>query len=96
VSVRTVNRTFSATGHTVGEVVRVRRLARAREELVDRAAPITSIAHRWGFADGSHFSRAFRAVYGCSPSDYRAGAPGSGAHRPEGGAAVQAAEATTG
>lgn len=72
VSVRTVNRAFSATGHTVGEVVRLRRLARAREDLADPGLPITSIAHRWGFADGSHFSRAFRAVYGCSPSDYRA------------------------
>ncbi|MCW0212285.1 MAG: helix-turn-helix domain-containing protein [Pseudonocardia sp.] len=91
VSVRTVNRTFSATGHTVGEVVRVRRLARAREDLADPAAPITAIAHRWGFADGSHFSRAFRALYGCSPSDYR-----GGANRPEAGAAVQAARSTVG
>ncbi|WP_214369907.1 hypothetical protein [Pseudonocardia sp. H11422] len=33
VSVRTVNRVFNATGQTVGEVVRVRRLARAREDL---------------------------------------------------------------
>jgi AraC family transcriptional activator of tynA and feaB len=76
VSVRTVNRIFNATGETVGEVVRLRRLARAREELAGTAAPITAIAHRWGFADGSHFSRSFRARYGCSPSDYRAGATG--------------------
>ena len=78
VSVRTVNRIFNATGETVGEVVRVRRLARAREELTETTAPITSIAHRWGFADGSHFSRSFKAQYGCSPSEYRDGATGRG------------------
>lgn len=85
VSIRTVNRVFNATGETVGEVVRVRRLARAREELADTATPITVIAHRWGFADGSHFSRSFRARYGCSPTDYRVGAAGRAR-----GAAVQA------
>lgn len=74
VSVRTVNRVFNTTGDTLGSVVRVRRLARAREELTRTSTSITSIAHRWGFADGSHFSRSFKALYGCSPSDYRAGA----------------------
>jgi AraC family transcriptional activator of tynA and feaB len=74
VSVRTVNRIFNATGQTVGEVVRVRRLARAREELTDGDRPISSIAHRWGFSDTSHFSRSFKAQYGTSPSDYRSAA----------------------
>lgn len=71
VSVRTVNRIFNATGQTVGEVIRVRRLARAREELTDSNLPVSSIAHRWGFSDTSHFSRTFKAHYGSSPSDYR-------------------------
>lgn len=71
VSVRTVNRIFNATGQTVSEVVRVRRLARAREELADRQRPVASIAHRWGFSDTSHFSRTFKAHYGSSPTDYR-------------------------
>ncbi|RZT84207.1 AraC-like DNA-binding protein [Pseudonocardia sediminis] len=71
VSVRTVNRIFNATGQTVGEVVRVRRLARAREDLTDGDLPVSSIAHRWGFSDTSHFSRTFKAHYGSSPSEYR-------------------------
>jgi len=71
VSVRTVNRIYNATGQTVGEVVRVRRLARARQELTGTDRPISAIAHRWGFADTSHFSRSFKAHYGASPSDYR-------------------------
>lgn len=74
VSVRTVHRTFATHGKTVGEVVRTRRLARAREEVVDGKAAFTSIAQRWGFADSGHFSRAFKAHYGVSPREYRAGA----------------------
>jgi AraC family transcriptional activator of tynA and feaB len=71
VSIRTVNRAFSATGQTVGEVVRARRLAHAREDLTNSDRPISDIAHRWGFSDTSHFSRAFKAHYGTSPTDYR-------------------------
>jgi len=71
VSVRTVNRIFNATGQTVGEVIRVRRLARAREDLVDSALSVSAIAHRWGFADPSHFTRSFKAHYGASPREYR-------------------------
>jgi AraC-like DNA-binding protein len=85
VSVRTVNRIFNATGQTVGEVVRVRRLARAREELTDGDRPISAIAHRWGFSDASHFSRSFKAQYGAAPSDYRLASRAATA----GGAAVQ-------
>ena len=48
---RTVNRVFNATGQTVGEVIRVRRLARAREDLTEATALSPSIAHRWGFSD---------------------------------------------
>jgi AraC family transcriptional activator of tynA and feaB len=72
VSVRTVYRVFEATGETVGAAVRVRRLARARAELSSFYTPIAVIARRWGFSDPSHFARAFRAHYGCSPSDHRA------------------------
>ncbi len=86
VSVRTVNRLFHATGHTVGEVVRTRRLARAREELTESAGPISSIASRWGFSDSSHFSRTFKAHYGSSPREYRDAARMEGGRR---GASVQ-------
>jgi len=71
VSVRTVNRIFNATGQTVGEVIRVRRLARAREDLTESDLPVSTIAHRWGFSDPSHFTRSFKARYGASPREYR-------------------------
>jgi AraC family transcriptional regulator, positive regulator of tynA and feaB len=60
------------TGETVGEVVRVRRLAKARRDLMKSGEPISTIAHRWRFSDSSHFSKAFKAHYGVSPSEYRA------------------------
>lgn len=71
VSVRTVNRIFNATGDTVTEVVRLRRLARARQEVVAGHDPISTVAARWGFADSSHFSRTFKAHYGSPPTAYR-------------------------
>jgi AraC family transcriptional regulator, positive regulator of tynA and feaB len=39
--------------------------------VTDSDRPISVIAHRWGFSDTSHFSRTFKAHYGCSPTDYR-------------------------
>ena len=33
---------------------------------------VTDIALSWGFSNSAHFSRAFRAHVGCSPSEYRA------------------------
>lgn len=78
VSVRTVNRIFNASGQTVGEVIRVRRLARAREDLTDSQMPVSTIAHRWGFSDPSHFTRSFKAHYGSSPREYRVAARAAG------------------
>ncbi|HEY3684402.1 MAG TPA: helix-turn-helix domain-containing protein [Streptosporangiaceae bacterium] len=72
ISVRTVHRLFAETGESLGDVVRRRRLARARAELAaSHDTTITAIAARWGFADASHFSRLFKECYGMSPRDYR-------------------------
>lgn len=71
VSVRTLYRVFEMTGETVGEVVRVRRLAKARRDLTESGEPISTIAYRWRFSDSSHFSKAFKAHYGVCPSEYR-------------------------
>jgi len=78
VSVRTVNRVFNVSGQTVGEVIRVRRLARAREDLTDSDLPVSTIAYRWGFSDPSHFTRSFKAHYGASPREYRAASRAGG------------------
>ena len=53
--------------------VMTERLKRARNALSDleRAEPIGAIAHRLGFSDAPHLSRAFRKRYGMTPRDYR-------------------------
>jgi AraC-like DNA-binding protein len=78
VSVRTLHRLYRASGKSVGEVLRRRRLYRAREDLVRTAEPVSVIAHRWLFSDASHFGRVFRQEFGCAPGEYRATFNGRG------------------
>lgn len=59
-------------GCSLGEYARRLRLERATEALVNTDLPIGRIAHRTGFADHSHLSRAFRRQTGLTPSAYRA------------------------
>jgi AraC-like DNA-binding protein len=71
VSRRTLEKLFAARGLTVHSWLLRRRLERAREDLETTGVPIEVLAHRWGFADRTHFSRVFRAQFGCSPAQYR-------------------------
>jgi AraC-like DNA-binding protein len=74
ISVRTLHGLFSSAGHSVCDWIRSRRLERCREELVAprfARCTIAEIALRWGFSDTTHFARAFRNTYGCSPSEFR-------------------------
>ena len=51
-----------------------RRLERAYEELMDSLyfqQSIAEISFRWGFNDSAYFSRAFRELFGLSPSQHR-------------------------
>ncbi len=72
-----LHRLLAAEGSTVRGTIRARRLERCRRDLLDPACadePIARIATRWGFVSAAHFSRAFRATYGESPSEARRGA----------------------
>ncbi len=74
ISTRHLHRLFEETGQSMGEWMRQRRLERARADLADPAQAgrsILDIAFSWGFNDASHFSRSFRAAFGCSPRDWR-------------------------
>jgi AraC-like DNA-binding protein len=71
VSARTVHRAFATTGDTMTSVVRRRRVAAARDDIVHTELTMTAIAHRCGFYDPSHFAREFRRQFGVSPASYR-------------------------
>ncbi|QMU78354.1 helix-turn-helix domain-containing protein [Streptacidiphilus sp. PB12-B1b] len=73
-SVRYLHKLFQCDDTTVSAWIRMQRLERCRRELLrpmGRERGVAAIAHRWGFASHSHFSRAFRAAYGTTPSEWR-------------------------
>lgn len=74
VSRRTLYAAFSGEGGVAAEIRR-QRLLRAHQLLLSpgRALSIGEIAARAGFVNAAHFSRTFRAHYGTTPSDVRAG-----------------------
>jgi AraC-like DNA-binding protein len=79
VSTRHLQKLFQAEGTTVTDWIRERRLEACRRELRDPAhahETVLTIATRWGLRNPAHFSRSFRALYGCTPSDYRGAADG--------------------
>ncbi|MCE9593822.1 MAG: helix-turn-helix transcriptional regulator [Planctomycetes bacterium] len=60
---------FGTTMHA--ELVR-QRLALALDELADASTEVGELAHSLGFSSHSHFTRAFRRRFGCTPSEWRA------------------------
>ncbi|MBD0688206.1 hypothetical protein BG452_00070 [Streptomyces sp. CBMA123] len=80
-SVRFLHKLFHLEGTTVGGWIRKQRLERCSRDLlrpVSAELGVAGIARRWGFANSSHFSRAFRAAYGMTPSDWQAGGKPTG------------------
>lgn len=73
-SVRYINKLFEREGASLMRYVLRRRLERCSTDLLNSAnvsTRISDIAFRWGFNDLSHFSRAFRELYGLSPREWR-------------------------
>jgi len=74
ISTRYLHKLFAAEDASVSELIRRRRLDACRRDLLDPALAhetISAIARRWALANPAHFSRAFRAAYGCTPSELR-------------------------
>ncbi len=74
ISTRHLHGLFQEQGVTVSTWIRTRRLEQCRRDLLDPMLadrPVAAIAARWGFVDAAHFSRAFKAAFGVSPSEYR-------------------------
>jgi AraC-like DNA-binding protein len=74
ISLRSLHQLFHDEGLTVAGWIRQRRLERCRRDLADPALasrPVAAIAATWGFTNAADFSRAFRAVHGMPPAEYR-------------------------
>lgn len=74
ISLRSLQQLFHDEGLTVAGWIRRRRLECCRRDLADPAQasrPVAAIAARWGFSSAADFSRAFRAVHGLPPAEYR-------------------------
>ncbi|HEY7487243.1 MAG TPA: helix-turn-helix domain-containing protein [Streptosporangiaceae bacterium] len=74
ISLRSLHQLFHDEGLTVAGWIRGRRLERCRRDLSDPvlgSRPVAAIGAKWGFSSAGDFSRAFRAVHGLPPSEYR-------------------------
>jgi len=74
VSLRYLHRLFEPGGEGVAALIRRRRLARCRQDLLNpalAARPVSAIGARWGLPDAAHFSRIFKASQGLPPAAYR-------------------------
>ncbi len=67
----TLRRSFKEhTGKTIGEHLRELRVAAAARRLAFGDEPVREIARAVGLPDANYFARAFREVFGLSPSGY--------------------------
>lgn len=71
----TLHRVWAGEPCSLADWIWAQRLDTARRELCDpaqAARSVSTIAFALGFNDAAHFSRAFRARFGCAPRDLRA------------------------
>lgn len=79
ISKRYLHEIFADRNMTVSQCIRDQRLRAARDLLqMPDPGPMSDIAYRFGFADQAQFSRLFKAMFGQTPSGYRATALGRG------------------
>ncbi|MCL3994729.1 helix-turn-helix domain-containing protein [Streptomyces lavenduligriseus] len=79
-SLRALHKLFEGEGITVHRLIQRRRLQECAKALARGDNPgmtIAGVARRWGFVNSAHFSRAFRAAYGMTPSEWRSTRGGS-------------------
>lgn len=70
----TLHRAWTGEPCSLSDWIWSQRLDAARRELCDPACSarsVSEIAFAWGFSDAAHFSRAFRARFGCAPRELR-------------------------
>lgn len=73
-SLRYLHALFEDEDTTVHRLIQQRRIEECARELLRRGRAgrtISAVARGWGFKNAAHFSRVFKSVYGCSPSEWR-------------------------
>jgi AraC-like DNA-binding protein len=74
ISSRYLRMLFSGKEESVSRYILRRRLEECARQLSNamwRGRTLTEIAFAYGFNSSAHFTRAFRAEYGMTPSEYR-------------------------
>lgn len=69
--VKLYRRTVSVTGKTPSEFIRLIRLRHAEQLLAKSQLNISEIAYQVGFSSQRYFSKCFKELYGCLPSEYK-------------------------
>ena len=73
ISKRYLHELFANVNATVAQHIREQRLIAARDLLqMPNPGPLSDVAYRFGFSDQAQFSRLFKAMFGQTPSAYRA------------------------
>ncbi len=86
ISVRYANALLGHEGTSLERFIMLRRLLHCRCVLEDSAQAfrtVSDIAYSYGFSDMSHFTRRFKAQFGCSPSACRQQALTASMHSPD-------------
>ena len=75
VSMRYLQQLFLDADKSISGFIREKRMARSFEDLSVNGAAMTvaEIAQKWGFSDQPQFNKAYRAHFGCTPTDTRKG-----------------------
>jgi AraC-like DNA-binding protein len=74
ISVSYLHKLFSATGESVTDYIRERRLQGVWSDLRRpefAALTVAAVGRRWGLTDPAHLSRAFKLRFGISPTEHR-------------------------
>ncbi len=75
ISKRYLHELFADVNCTVSQYIREQRLLAARDLLqMPNPGQMSDVAYRFGFSDQAQFSRLFKAMFGQTPSTFRAGA----------------------
>lgn len=70
IGTRTLQRLLKEDGTTFKEILKLLRQRHAKEKILDSSATISTIAAQLGYDDPNAFSKAFKAWFGHTPSEY--------------------------